>query len=110
MADVFDDLARAFKAGYDCGHNENLRDVKSREELIMDLCTALERAQEIIVMLGEKSGNEELLNEAKVYANAVGDLAHDIGPKPFPDYSDDPFIKYHWSNKNRDGSLKGEKP
>ena len=86
------------------------KDVETREALISDLLRALTRAQEIIIDLGEKSGNAELLKDAKIYANAIGDVAHGLGPEPYPDYSKNPMVKYHWSNVNRDGSPKGKKP
>ena len=86
------------------------KDKENHEEMIRNLCRALERAQEIIIDIGEKSGNAELLKDAKIYANAIGDVAHGLGPEPYPDYSKNPMVKYHWSNVNRDGSPKGKKP
>lgn len=62
------------------------------EGVIRDLCRALERAQEVIVMLGEQSGNKELLKEAKVYANAIGGVTGS-----FTHYADNPVVKNHWS-------------
>ncbi len=86
------------------------KDVETRELLIRDLLRSLERAQELLVTIGEKSGDPELLKDAKIYANAIGDVAHGLGPEPYPDYSKNPMVKYHWSNVNRDGSLKTKKP
>lgn len=93
MSDVFDDLAKAFKVGHDTGRSEAKRNIEAREVLIRDLCRALERAQEIIIDLGEKSGSEELLNEARVYANAIGGMTEEFKPKPARHYADNPVIK-----------------
>ena len=96
MSDVFDDLAKAFKVGHDAGRNEVQRHVEKRESLIRDLCRALERAQEIIVDLGEKSGSEELLKDARVYANVIAGMTTYVGSPSRNSYLNDPFIKDHW--------------
>lgn len=93
MGDVFTDLARAFKAGHDAGLSETERRVETRDNLIRDLCRSLERAQELIVTIGEKSGDPELLKEARVYANAIGGGIDGAGPKPPVNYADNPVIK-----------------
>lgn len=72
------------------------KDVETRELLIRDLLRALERAQEVIVELGEKSGDPELLKEARVYANAIGGTIDGAGPKPPVHYADNPVIKKYW--------------
>lgn len=71
--------------------------IAKRDDLIRDLCRALERAQEIIVELGERSGNAEALKDAKVYANVIGGLVTGMGPQPANNYMDDPVIKKHWA-------------
>ena len=93
MGDVFDDLARAFRAGHDAGRSETQRQVETRELLIRDLLRSLERAQELLVTIGEKSGDPELLKEARVYANAIGGTIDGAGPKPPINYADNPVIK-----------------
>lgn len=66
-------------------------DKEKYEGIIRDLCRALERAQEIIVELGEMSGNAELLKDAKTYANAIGGVAGS-----FTHYAENPVVKKHW--------------
>lgn len=61
------------------------KDKEKHEEMIRHLCRSLERAQEIIVELGERSGSEELLKDAKVYANVIGGVTGS-----FPHYSTGP--------------------
>ena len=73
------------------------KDVETRELLIRDLLRALERAQEVIVELGEKSGDRELLKEARVYANAIGGMTANLGPKPPVNYYENPVVKKFWS-------------
>ena len=73
------------------------KDVETRELLIRDLLRALERAQEVIVELGEKSGDPELLKEARVYANAIKGTVDGAGPKPPVHYSENPVIKKYWA-------------
>jgi hypothetical protein len=80
--------------------------LRARDALIGDLCRALERAQEIIVVLGETSGDEALLKEAKVYANAIGGVVTEQGPKPFTHYADNPVIKKHRTKTPTKGRTK----
>ena len=69
----------------------------THENIIGNLCQSLERAQEIIMMLGEKSGDRELLKEARVYANAIGGVTANLGPKPPVNYYENPVVKKFWS-------------
>lgn len=78
------------------------------DELIRDLCRALERAQEVIVMLGEQSGNEELLKDAKTYANAIGGLTAELGPNPSTHYSENPVVQKYWESVS-ERARKGDK-
>lgn len=77
--------------------DKKLADEKAKHaDLVRDLCRALDRAQEIIVELGERSGNADVLKDAKVYANVIGGLTTDVGSPSVNSYLDDPFIKDHW--------------
>lgn len=71
--------------------DKRLADEKAKHaDLVRDLCRALDRAQEIIIEIGEKSGNAELLKDAKIYANIISGVSTGLGPKPFPHYSTGP--------------------
>lgn len=66
--------------------------IETRDGLIRDLIGALERAQEIIITIGEASGDADLLKEARVYANVIGGLTTGIGPEAY-DHLDDKEIE-----------------
>ena len=83
--------------------------VETNEMLVRDLCRALDRAQEIIVMIGEKSGNEELLKEARIYANAIGGAVDSADPKPPVHYSENPVIKKYWEKLAKTNAPKTKK-
>lgn len=80
------------------------KDKENHEEMIRNLCRSLERAQEIIVELGERSGNAELLKDAKVYANALYGMATEV--KPFPHYSTGP--KKAWKKATTAAKKRGK--
>lgn len=78
-----EELARSYELRWE--------DKAKHDLLVRDLLRALERAQEVIVMLGEQSGNEKLLKEARVYANAIGGVVGE-----FTHYADNSIVEKHW--------------
>lgn len=67
---------------------QKAKDDQIHADLVKSLCRALERAQEIILTIGEASGDEAILKEARVYANVIGGLASGIGPEAYDHFAD----------------------
>ena len=53
MTDVFDDLAKAFKAGYDAGRNEAADEIERLREALEEL---LCEAEDIFVCMADATG------------------------------------------------------